>query len=153
MRLRHSLRRDNMMRSILLLGATLLFTVSCGHGSEAGEATSQALPGAVSSPSGRALGVEEFMRSVDSRTGEVVVEGVVSAVSASERRIALIDTAEFEHCGVVTCAEYTLPVRWTDVLPAVKDHLRVRGSVGDDGGKLIFVAAGVEKVSAGGGER
>jgi len=139
-----------MMRFFVLLASTLLLSMaSCGPGPGAGGSSAPASPGSGPSASGRALGVEEFMRSVDSHQGEVVVEGVVSAVSTSERRVALIDTGEFEHCGVVTCAEYTLPVRWSGELPAVEDRVRVRGSVGDEGGKLVFVA--VETVKLGDG--
>lgn len=98
----------------------------------------------------RVAGVDEFMKNVDANRGEVLVEGVVSAVEATDRRVALIDSAEFEHCGVVTCAENTLPVRWAGELPAVKERVRVRGKVEEEGGKLVFVAASAEKLPAGG---
>lgn len=133
-----------MMRSIVLLGPTLLvLAASCGHRSEAEapKASEEASPTVE-----RTLSVEQLMRDADVHKGEIVVEGVVSAVSESERRVALIDAAEYEHCGVVTCAEYTLPVRWTGELPVLKERLRVRGSIADDGGKFIFVAVATEKV-------
>lgn len=149
-----------MTRHVASLGLALLFlTPSCGQRSEAEPkaariaTSSDASLKPASKPTGPSVGVEELMRDVDSHKGEIVIEGVVSAVSASERRVALIDAAEFENCGVVTCAEYTLPVRWTGDLPAVKDLVRVRGSIGDDGGKLIFVATNAEKLPAGGERR
>ena len=145
-----------MTRHLAILGMALLFlTASCGKGLEADPKATGIGNGSGESPEPASkaatpsLGVEELMRDVDSHRGEVVIEGVVSAVSASERRVALIDAAEFEHCGVVTCAEYTLPIRWTGELPTEKERVRVRGRVGDDGGKLIFVASHTEKSSGG----
>ena len=133
-----------MMRSLVLLGSTLLvFAASCGHRSEAD--APQASEGGLPTVE-RTMGVEQLMHDADVHKGEIVVEGVVSAVSESERRVALLGAAEFEHCGVLTCAEYTLPVRWTGELPVLKERLRVRGSIADDGGKLIFVAVATEKV-------
>ncbi len=91
------------------------------------------------------LGVDDFMKHVDDHKGEVTIEGVVSAVSASDKRVALIDVTEFERCKVVTCAQYTLPVQWSGELPAIKDKVLVRGNVKTQGGKLVFVGAPVAK--------
>lgn len=91
------------------------------------------------------LGIDDFMKHVDDHKGEVTLEGIVSAVSASDKRVALIDVAEFERCKVVTCAQYTLPVQWSGELPGVKDKVLIRGKVETQGGKLVFVGAPVAK--------
>lgn len=123
-----------------LVAAAVLTASACGRKADAEP----------KSVGNRVAGVDEFMKNVDANRGEVVVEGIVSAVEATDRRVALIDSAEFEHCGVVTCAENTLPVRWAGELPAVEERVRVRGKVEEEGGKLVFVAASAEKFPAGG---
>ena len=92
------------------------------------------------------LGVEDFMKHVDQHGGPVTVEGVVSSAAAGKGLLTLIDRREFAECGIEECAEYTLPVQWSGSMPAVKDAVRVAGRVKDaGGGKLLFVAASVEK--------
>lgn len=90
------------------------------------------------------LGVDEFMARVDEHGGPVLVEGVVSSVAANQKMLALIDSKEFEACGVTTCARFTLPVSWAGAMPAVNAVVRVRGQVKETGGKLVFVASAVE---------
>lgn len=92
------------------------------------------------------LGVEEFMREVDNHPGQVRLEGVVSAVAAEEQALTLIDTAELEQCGVVTCAPLSLPVQWSGEMPAVRDVVMLRGEVAESGGKLFFLASSLERV-------
>lgn len=100
----------------------------------------------------KALGVEEFIKGVDShRNGAVLVEGVVSAVSPDNHLLALIDTGEFQKCGGITCAQLTLPVRWSGPMPLEREIVRVQGAVQETDGKLIFVAQGLEKVGSQGG--
>lgn len=94
------------------------------------------------------LGVEAFMKNVDAHRGPVRVRGVVSAVDAATRTLALIDSAEFEKCQVTSCAELALPVRWTGPMPAVEETVEVEGQAEEDGGKLVFVATKVETVSS-----
>jgi hypothetical protein len=76
----------------------------------------------------------------------VRVEGVVSAVAATEQSLTLIDVAELKRCGVVTCAPLSLPVRWNGPMPAVPDVVRLTGEVQDHQGKLVFLASALEKV-------
>ena len=92
------------------------------------------------------LGVEQFMRAVDSYRGPVRLEGVVSAVAPEERALTLIDVAELERCGVVTCAPLSLPVRWDGVMPAVRDVVQLSGEVSESESKLFFLARALEKV-------
>lgn len=93
------------------------------------------------------VGVEDLMRKVEKyRHHRVRVEGVVSGVSPEHRTLGLIDCREFERCGVTTCAQLTLPVEWAGPMPKTEETVRVEGEVQETGGKLIFVAGGVEKV-------
>ena len=96
-----------------------------------------------------AVGVEALMKNVDQHKGSVRVEGVVSAASAERQSLTLIDTRELEECGVTTCAQLKLPVRWTGTMPPVRAIVRVDGEVQrQPDGKLVFVARGVEQVRA-----
>lgn len=92
------------------------------------------------------IGVDEFMRNTDRYPGAVRVEGVVGGVKNGW--IALIDLAEFEKCGVTTCAQLTLPVRWSGTSPILKQIVRVSGAVRRFEGKLVFQATALEVVPA-----
>ena len=95
------------------------------------------------------VGVEALMKNIDQHKGSVRVEGVVSAASAERQLLTLIDTRELDECGVTTCAQLKLPVRWTGAMPPVRAIVRVDGEVQrQPGGKLVFVARGVEEVRA-----
>jgi hypothetical protein len=99
--------------------------------------TSGSLPDAV-------LGVDAFMTGVDRYRDRVVtVEGIVSAIS--ETSLALIDVAEYEACGTLTCARFILPIRWDGKMPQRETRVRVRGRVQEETDQLIFVADGFER--------
>jgi len=88
----------------------------------------------------KVLNVAELMTNPSHYTGIVEVEGVVSVVSPEEQAIAIIDTSEFFKCGITTCPSFELPVRWSGVMPHVRDIVRVTGVIQSEGGKLIFSA-------------
>ena len=92
------------------------------------------------------LEVSTLMREIDKHKGPVRVEGVVSRVFPKDQKLGLIDAAEFRKCGVVTCADMVLPVRWSGAMPEVKNLVRLEGEIRDAGGKLEFVARSLEKV-------
>ena len=100
---------------------------------------------AAASKTNAALGVENFMKNVDRYSGEVRVEGVVSAVSTTNQMLGLIDVREFQTCGLEKCAELTLPVRWTGAMPTVGQAFRADGEAQKEKGKLVFVARTLEK--------
>jgi len=102
-------------------------------------------PAAESSKTNAVLGVENFMKNVDRYRGNVRVEGVVAAVSATNQMLGLIDTREFQTCGLEKCG-LSLPVRWTGAMPAVGQAIRTDGEVQKTKGKLVFVAKTLEKV-------
>lgn len=103
-------------------------------------------------PPGRGipLGVDDLMRNVERyRKGSVLVEGIVSLATPKDGTLTLIDTGEFERCGL-GCAKLMLPVRWNGSMPAVKEKVRLEGEIEDAGGKLVFVAKSVARPGAGG---
>ncbi len=93
------------------------------------------------------LGVDDFMKNVDRYRGQVILEGVVSAVAPEQQTISLIDRTEFQACNVTTCAQLTLPVQWRGPMPAVRNLVRVEGQAREVKGKLMFVADKLEKVA------
>jgi hypothetical protein len=97
-------------------------------------------------PGDTVLGVETFMKAASRRHEVVRVEGVVSAVSANTGTFALIDLREFEACGLDDCA-LRLPVRWTGLMPSVREVVQVEGQVQETEGKHLFVASAIQKVT------
>ncbi|MCL4500294.1 MAG: hypothetical protein M1438_00375 [Deltaproteobacteria bacterium] len=93
------------------------------------------------------LGVDEFMKNVDRYKGKVSLEGVVSAITPEQQAIFLIDSGEFQACGVTTCTQLTLPVQWHGAMPAVRELVRIEGRAQEVKGKLMFVADKVEQVT------
>jgi len=94
----------------------------------------------------KALGVDEFMINLDRYPGRVLVKGVVSAISPERKLVALIDAGEYESCGVVTCAQLTLPVMWKGQMPKAKEAVLVEGQVQKQNGKLLFMAQALERI-------
>jgi hypothetical protein len=143
-----------MNRRLLLFCCVLVGAIAAGvwlyasrerGGQEAGEEQRSALP------ADAVLGVDELMRDVDRFEGPVRIEGVVSAVSPGQKRLALIDRAEFEHCGRVDCAALVLPVEWAGAMPQVRQSVRLSGQVHRREGKLILVADSLSTMQADGG--
>lgn len=135
------------MKTILLI-VNLTFAAATGALAQAqtnSGSPAQPAPPVTSRTTNAPLGVDELMRNVDRHRGSVQVEGVVSAVSATNQSVALIDVREFQQCGLAKCAELTLPVRWTGTMPTVGQAVRVSGEVEEKKGKLAFVAKSVEK--------
>ena len=93
------------------------------------------------------LGVDEFMKYVDRYRDKVSLEGVVSAIVPEQQAVSLIDSKEFQACGVTTCAQLTLPVQWRGPLPAIGDLVKIEGQAQEVNGKLMFVADKLEKVT------
>lgn len=96
------------------------------------------------------IGVDELMRNTDRYRGdqELVVEGVVSAVGDGE--LAIIDCGEWDECGVLSCAELTLPVQWSGIKPKTEQRVRLHGLVRETVGKLVFVATRLDIVQTSG---
>jgi hypothetical protein len=101
------------------------------------------------------LGVDQLIKEVDRHKGNILVHGVVTAVAPDKQMMALVDIEQFKKCGVLTCPTYlVLPVRWSGVMPSLKDAVSVQGQVKESGGKLVFEARKIEKLAPpSGGEK
>lgn len=107
----------------------------------------QGLPAEAASSAQAASAVDNFMKNVDHYRGKVSLEGVVSAVAPEQQAVSLIDSKEFQACGVTTCAPLALPVQWRGPMPSKGDLVRVEGQAQEVKGKLMFVADKLEKVT------
>lgn len=119
----------------------------CWRAPKTGASADPATP----SPNG-VVGIDEFMRAVDSHRGPMRVEGVVATVAADRQLFTLIDRKEFADCGSVSCAQLMLPVQWVGPLPATKDVVEVAGEIKEmtssatgEPARLVFVASAVRK--------
>jgi len=101
-----------------------------------------------STRSAAVLDVSTLMREAEKHQGPIRVEGVVSRVYPKDQKLGLIDTAEFKRCGVVTCADLVLPVRWAGAMPEPKTQVRLEGEIRKSGEGMEFVANALEKVAA-----
>ena len=148
MRVRVKVRREQDMKRKLIIWCLAVGLA----GSALAQKEEKSKPAGASAPvveaakTNAVLGVEKLMKDVDRYRGPVQVEGVVSAVSATNQTLALIDVREFQECGLAKCAELTLPVRWTGAMPTVGQAVRAAGEVQKSNGKLVFAASAVEKV-------
>lgn len=134
-----------MKRNVVVVCAILVAGLGVGFALRAGREVPRA-DQAQAAPRG-VLGVEEFMRTPDNHQGTVRVQGVVSEVKPEAHLVVLIDRAEWEACGSVSCAPLSLPVRWTGPLPRVEESVEVRGRVQEETGKLVFVAEVLQPAS------
>lgn len=78
--------------------------------------------------------------------GEILLRAAVAAVKESEGVMSVIDAREFKSCGVVTCAESYLPVKFTGKLPQTKTIVEITGHVGKTGKGFVFEASRVDVV-------
>lgn len=77
---------------------------------------------------------------------EIVLRAVVSAVKKSEGVFAVIDSREYESCGVLTCAKHTLPVKFSGELPDPRTLVEITGEVVHSDKGLVFAAKRVDRV-------
>lgn len=130
---------------VLAIGIAAVFLRPSSGGSSLGNPSTNPQP----RPSVR-LGVDDLMRNVERhRKGSVQVEGIVSQTSPQDKTLTLIDTQEFERCGL-GCAKLMLPVRWPGTMPGMKEKVRVEGEIEEAGGKLVFVARSMAISGTGG---
>ena len=96
--------------------------------------------------SSKAVHVDELAKSPEGFRSEFVLCGVVAGVSRGDGVFAVIDSREFESCGVLTCDANTIPVKFDGDMPAPKTIVEITGRVvrGEKG--LIIDAKRVEVV-------
>ena len=116
-------------------------------------AFSQTTPASASTSAPAIFGVDELMEIDPIPRTRVVVRGVVSSLDEKQRRLGLIDEAEFQRCRVTTCAALILPVSWTGAMPSVASSVRAHGKIEDVDGKLVFVADHLAVTKAQSGKR
>ena len=90
--------------------------------------------------------VDELAANPEHFTGEIVLRAVVAAVNEQERVLSVIDSAEFESCGVLTCAKNYLPVTFAGKLPPPKTIVEITGQVAKTTKGLVFEAKHVDTV-------
>lgn len=90
--------------------------------------------------------VDELAANPEHFTGEIVLRAVVAAANEQERVLSVIDSAEFESCGVLTCAKNYLPVTFPGKLPPPKTVVEITGQVSKTTKGLVFEAKHVDTV-------
>lgn len=90
--------------------------------------------------------VDELAAKPEGFEGEIVLRAAVAGVKESEGVMSVIDSREFESCGVVTCAENYLPVKVAGKLPQPKTVVEITGHVVKTERGLVFEAKRVDVV-------
>ncbi|VAX31227.1 hypothetical protein MNBD_NITROSPIRAE03-1148 [hydrothermal vent metagenome] len=90
--------------------------------------------------------VDDLAKKPEDFKGELVLRGAVAGVSKTNGVFAVVDSREFESCGVLTCALNTIPVKFDGELPEPKTIVEITGRVirGENG--LIINAESVKAV-------
>jgi len=96
--------------------------------------------------SSKVIHVDELVQNPKDFQSEFVLRGVVAGVRKSEGIFAVIDSREFESCGVLTCAANTIPVKFDGELPNFKSIVEITGRVIRNEKGLIIDAERVEVV-------
>lgn len=131
--------------AVILAGFVVIAGVTCAFVRDGGDADPDEAP-ARSEPSAVAVHVDDLADNPEKFRGEIVLRAVVSAVKKSDGVFAVIDSREFESCGVLTCAKNNLPVKFSGELPGPRTVVEITGEVvkGDKG--LVFDAKRVDRV-------
>ncbi len=92
------------------------------------------------------VNVDDLAGNPEGFKGEFVLRGAVAGVRKTDGVFAVVDSREFESCGVLTCALNTIPVKFDGELPAPKSIVEITGRVirGEKG--LIINAESVKAV-------
>jgi hypothetical protein len=94
---------------------------------------------------GQPLQVEQFLREAKAGGEASMVIGVACKADPAGKRFGLMDTRKFGCCDKPeNCVAGVLPVKWEGTMPAEKATVRVRGTVVEEGGKLLFAASEVK---------
>lgn len=94
------------------------------------------------------LGVEALIENVAAHKGTLRVRGVVGKTVAEKQLFSLVDLSDREELlrtGKTKCV--TLPVRWTQTMPARNSIVVVSGTIEDAGGRSVFAAESVTSES------
>lgn len=131
-----------MRRSIIPLGLWgAMVLAGCSQDSK---------PSATSAhPAARAeVGVEQLAKTPTTFAAvPLALRGVVSEASADEHRFIVIDEAEYQSCGELSCSAYEVPVAFTGALPETAQTVRIVGRLAQpEPGRYLLQADSVEVV-------
>ena len=73
--------------------------------------------------------VAELAENPGAYRGEFVLHGVVAGVSTTDGVFGIIDSREFDSCGLLTCADHVIPVRFAGELPDLGTEVEITGRV------------------------
>lgn len=96
--------------------------------------------------SSKIVNVDDLANSPEDFRGRIVLRAVVVGTEKAEGVFGVIDSREFESCGVLTCGKNILPVKFSGRLPEPSTVVEIAGRVvrGEKG--LIIEAKRVEAV-------
>lgn len=90
------------------------------------------------------LDVDDLAADPSAYIGKITVRGAVSFVYPSWNSFVIIDTKEYDKCGVVTCAINHLVVSYSKQLPKMKDRVEILGELIKSNGSYVLKADDVK---------
>ncbi|UCC29479.1 MAG: hypothetical protein JSU86_14910, partial [Phycisphaerales bacterium] len=129
--------------AVTLAGLVVVAGIAYAFVRNAGDAVVSETP-AKSELSGEAVHVDDLGDNPEKFKGEIVLRAVVSAVKETEGVFAVIDSREYESCGVLTCAKHNLPVKFGGEAPAPRTVVEITGEVVKSDKGLVFAARRVD---------
>ncbi len=90
--------------------------------------------------------VDELAKNPEKFPGEFVLRGLVAGVKKSAGVFGLVDSREFELCGVVTCSKNIIPVKFNGKLPLPETTVNITGRMIQGKKGRIIAARRVELV-------
>jgi len=98
------------------------------------------------------VNVDDVAADPGAYSGIIAVSGVVSYVKSDNQVFGIIDTREYELCGVVTCAANQIPISvplsiFSGELPEVEDEVLVYGKVVNSSDGYVLDVLRVERGS------
>ncbi len=132
--------------AVMLAGFVLVAGIIHAFIRDSGDATAdEASAPAKLEASTAPVHVDDLADSPEKFKGEIVLRAVVSAVKKPQGVFAVIDSREFESCGVLTCAKNNLPVKFSGKLPQPRTVVEITGEVVESDKGLVFAARLVDR--------
>jgi len=133
--------------AVILAGLVLVAGITYAFIRDRGDAVAdETSPPAKLEASAAPVQVDDLADNPDKFKGEIVLRAVVSAVNRSDGVFAVIDSREFESCGVLTCAKNSLPVKFNGELPDPRTVVEITGEVVKGEKGLVFDAKRVDRL-------
>lgn len=98
----------------------------------------------------KVVGVDVVAQDPKAHAGQIAVEGIVAKVLAERGAVVLIDKAEFEACGTLDCAMYSVPLivpkdQFEGELPKLKEKVVALGELQPSGKGYTFTVREVRR--------